>query len=109
MAKSVADAVYDDNECGSLYTHTHTTTGEYPRTHIPPMDSNFAVSHFDVDYSNEYTKPGDLVGKSAGLVIERLGVQIPTGAAGEYSSSESTLRADSCSVSVLPPCYRSGT
>ena len=37
---------------------------------------------------------------SAGLVIERLRVRIPAGAAGELSSSESNLCADSYSVSV---------
>ena len=50
-----------------------------------------------------------LVGKSAGLVIERLRVRIPAGAAGEFSSPESTLCADSYSVSVPSPRYRSGT
>ena len=47
-----------------------------------------------------------LVGKSAGLVIERLRVRIPAGAAGEISSPELTLCADSlfgvCSTPVLP-------
>ena len=52
---------------------------------------------------------GWLVGKSAGLVIERLRVRIPAGAAGEISSAELTLCADSYSVSVPPTCYRSGT
>ena len=42
------------------------------------------------------------VGKSAGLVIERLRVRIPAGAAGEFSSPWLTLRADSYSVSVPP-------
>ena len=46
---------------------------------------------------------------NAGLVLERLRVRIPAGAAGECSSPESTLCADSYSVSVPPPCYRSGT
>ena len=46
---------------------------------------------------------GQLVDKSAGLVIERLRVRIPAEAAGECSSPELT------SVSVPPPCYRSGT
>ena len=45
----------------------------------------------------------------AGLVIERLQVRIPAGAAGEFSSPESTLCADSYSVSVPLACYRSGT
>ena len=54
-------------------------------------------------------EPGKFVGKSAGLVIERLRVRIPAGAAGEFSSTELTLCADYCSVSVPPPCYRSGT
>ena len=45
----------------------------------------------------------------AGLVIERLRVQIPAGAAGEFYFPESTLCADFYSVSVPPPCYRSGT
>ena len=56
-----------------------------------------------------YREPGKLVGKSAGLVIEMLRVRIPAGAAGKFSSSESTLCADSYSVSVPPLCYRSGT
>ena len=42
-------------------------------------------------------------------MIERLQVEIPTGAAGEFSSQESTLYADSYLVSVPPPCYGSGT
>ena len=41
-------------------------------------------------------------------MIERLRVQIPAGAAGAFSSPESTLSADSFSVSVPPPCYRCG-
>ena len=40
---------------------------------------------------------------SAGLVIERLRVRIPAGAAGEFSSPELTLCVDSYSVSVPPP------
>ena len=46
---------------------------------------------------------------SAGLVIERLRVRIPAGAAGEFSSPELTLCADSYSMSIPPQCYRSGT
>ena len=42
-------------------------------------------------------------------MVERLRVRIPAGAAGELSSPESTLCADSYSVSVPPSCYRSGT
>ena len=38
----------------------------------------------------------------AGLVIERLQVRIPAGAAEEFSSPELTLCADSYSVSVPP-------
>ena len=53
--------------------------------------------------------PGQLVGYSAGPMIERLRVQIPAGAVGEFSSPESTLCADSYSVSVPPLCYCSGT
>ena len=52
---------------------------------------------------------GWLVGKGAGLVIERLRVPIPAGTSGEFSSPEFTLCADSYSVSVPPPCYRNGT
>ena len=37
-------------------------------------------------------------------MIERLRARIPAGAAGEFSSPESTLCADFYSVSVLPPC-----
>ena len=44
-----------------------------------------------------------LVGENAGLVIERLRVRIPAGAAGEFSSPELTLSAVSYSVSVPPP------
>ena len=40
-------------------------------------------------------EPGWLVGNIAGLLIERLRVRIPAGAAGEFSSPESTLCADS--------------
>ena len=47
--------------------------------------------------------------RRARLVIERLQVQIPAGAAGEFSSPESTLGADSYLVSVPPSCYCSGT
>ena len=47
--------------------------------------------------------------KSAGLVIERLRVRIPAGAAGEFSSPELALCADYYSVSIPPSCYRSGT
>ena len=42
-------------------------------------------------------------------MIDRLRVRISAGAAGEFSSPESTLCADSYSVSVPPPCYRSST
>ena len=42
-------------------------------------------------------------------MIERLWVQILAGMAGEFSSPELTLCADSYSVSVPPPCYCSGT
>ena len=51
---------------------------------------------------------GQLVGKSARLVIE-LRVRITAGAAGEFSSPELSLYAVSYSVSVPPLCYRSGT
>ena len=47
--------------------------------------------------------------ESAGLVIERLQVRIPAGAAGGFSPPELTLCADSYSVSVPPLCYCSGT
>ena len=40
---------------------------------------------------------------SAGLAIERLRVRIPAGAAGEFSSPELTLCADSYSMSVPSP------
>ena len=53
-------------------------------------------------------EPGLLVGKSAGLAIERLRVRIPAEAVGQFSSPELTLCADSYSVSIPPPCYRSG-
>ena len=47
--------------------------------------------------------------KSAGLLIKRLRVQIPAGAAGECFLPELTLCADSYSVSVSLPCYRNAT
>ena len=50
-----------------------------------------------------------LVRAPAGLVIERLRIRILAGVAGEVLSLESTLCADSYSVSVPPLCYRSGT
>ena len=43
------------------------------------------------------------------IVIERLRVRVPAGAAGEFSSPELTVCAGSYSVSVPPPCYDSGT
>ena len=52
--------------------------------------------------------PGQLVGKSAGLVIQRLRVRIPARAAGELSSPELTLCADFYSVYIPPLRYRSG-
>ena len=52
---------------------------------------------------------GQLSGSSAGLEIERLRVRILVEAAGEFSSPELTFCADSYSVSVSPPFYRSGT
>ena len=52
---------------------------------------------------------GIACGKSAGLVIEKLRVRIPAGAAGEFSSPGLTLCADSYSGSVPSLCYRSGT
>ena len=54
------------------------------------------------------TRAGEVY-DGAGLVIERLRVRIPVGAAGEFSSSVLTLCADCYSVSGTPPCYRSGT
>ena len=41
-------------------------------------------------------------------MIGRLRVRFPAGAAGEWSSLELTLYADSYSVSVSPPSYHSG-
>ena len=55
-----------------------------------------------------YGDPGKLVGKSAGLVIGRLQVQIMAGVVGEFSSPELTLCVDSYSVSVPPQCSGSG-
>ena len=54
--------------------------------------------HYHYNYCNYRT-----------LVIERLRVRVPAGAAGAFSSPESTFCADSYSVFVPPPCYRSGT
>ena len=47
--------------------------------------------------------------QSAGRMIERLKDWILAGVVGEFSSQELTLCADSYLVSVLPPCYCSGT
>ena len=52
---------------------------------------------------------GQLVGKSARLMTKRLRIQIPAGTAGEFSSPELTLCADTYSVTVSPLCYHSGT
>ena len=54
--------------------------------------------------------PRWLVGKSVGLVIERLQIAstIPAEAVGERSSQDLTLCADSYTVSFPPPCYCSG-
>ena len=41
-------------------------------------------------------------------MIERLRVQIPAGAVGEFSSSELILCADSHSVSIPPLGYHTG-
>ena len=46
---------------------------------------------------------------SAELVFESLQVRVPVGAAGEFSSPEVSLCADSYSVSFQLPYYRSGT
>ena len=47
--------------------------------------------------------------QSARLIIKILWVGILVGAAGEFSSPELTLCANSYSVSTPPPCYHSGT
>ena len=47
--------------------------------------------------------PCQHVNTSARLVIERFRVRIPAGAAGEFSSPELILYADSCSVFVPNP------
>ena len=49
-------------------------------------------------FGREREKERIASGWSAGLVIERLRVQIPAGAVGEFSSPESTFCADSYSV-----------
>ena len=46
--------------------------------------------------------------KSAGLLIKRLQIRILAGAAGEFSSPESILCADSYMVSIPPLSYHSG-
>ena len=61
---------------------------------VGPMGTVFFIISILVE-------PGELVGWSAGLVIERSRVRIPAGAAGEFSSPESALCADSYSVSAL--------
>ena len=47
-------------------------------------------------------EPGKLVNESAGLVIERLRVRIPAGAAGEFSSPELTFLFGVSSTPLLP-------
>ena len=49
------------------------------------------------------SEPGQLVSKSAGLMIKRLWLRIPAEAVGEFSSPEWTLYADSYLLSVPPP------
>ena len=84
----------------------------------PPPSFCVVSKNCDLDFPCQFgdwfvywigLQPGWPVGKSAVLVIERLQVRILAGAAGEFTSSELTLCADSHSVSVPPPCYRSGT
>ena len=50
-------------------------------------------------------EPGWLVGKSARFMIEKLRVWIPAGVAGEFSSPELILCADSYSASIPPPLF----
>ena len=49
-----------------------------------------------------------LLVRAPDIVIKQLRVQILAGVAIEFSSPESTLCADSSSVSIPPLCYRSG-
>ena len=86
---------------GSLSTvhDTSLTVTTNKQKHPYPL-TRYCRKHSDAKYA---------VGKNAGLVIERLRVRIPAGAAGEFSSSELTLCANSHSVSVPPRCYRSDT
>ena len=66
------------------------------------------ISHpFTVSLINTHTQTMVVCWQSAGLVIERLRVRIPAGAAGEFSAPELTL----CSLIRCPshPCYRSDT
>ena len=73
-----------------------------------PVEGEFTAHYLTLASIGD--EPGKLVSKSAGLVIERLRVRIPAGAAREFSSPELTFfGADSYSVFVPPPCYRSGT
>ena len=64
---------------------------------------------FETLHDNDIYQAVHFVGYSAGLVIERLRVRIPAGAAGEFSSPELTLCADSYLVSAPPSRYRGGT
>ena len=50
-----------------------------------------------------------LAGKGVRLMIKKLRIPILAEVAEEFSSPDLTLCADSFSVSVPPPCYRSGT
>ena len=54
------------------------------------------LSFYNMLYSDFWV--GYLVGKSAGLLIEKLKVQVTAGAPGEFSSPESSLCADSFGV-----------
>ena len=98
----------DDSAHSASYTHMLCSVDTQPEVFENKSDSTELCLYFRrkkfVFYDLTTCRLQDsFAGYTAGLVIERLRVRIPAGAAGEFSSPESTLCADSYSVSVPPP------
>ena len=98
-----------DGDLASDWLKPESSTPGRPRTEASRGRLGSGVGLSAAQYHLYVICRDSFVGKSAGLVIERLRVRIPAGEAGEFSSPELTLCADSYSVSFTPPCYRSGT
>ena len=91
----------------------------YERIHNRGVNSraSYSPSRLEIVLFTDLEWGGGGTGGGSGIVrlVERrtrdrwLQVRIPAGAAGAFSPPESTLCADSYSVSDPPPFYRSGT